>query len=333
MNTPSRSSTVEARSKAEGRRPSRAAAVLSPSFWADWASAVGLVGLVIVFSILQPVFLTAPNIQALLVAAAILIVLSIGQTFVVMTAGIDLSLAALVMLGAIVLGLTHEAGYGIFASCVLAVIVTSGLGFLNGLLITAGKIPDFVVTLGTLSAVTGLALILSGGEPTMVGDTFLLRLASGSIGIFGYPFLVAGAVALVSHIVLYHTRFGVHLLATGGQQESARQLGIRTGRVRIAAYTISGLCGGIAAILLVARIGSAEPTINTNLLLNSVAAVVLGGVSLFGGRGSILGPLLGAVMLTTLVNGLTLLSVSAFYQPLAVGFIVVLAALIMRYQK
>jgi ribose transport system permease protein len=333
MTQSDRTPALGARDVLEVRRPSWAANLWTPSFWADWASAVGLLGLIIVFGILQPVFLTAPNIQALLLAAAILIVISIGQTFVVMTSGIDLSIAASIMLGAIVLGLTNAAGWGILASCVFALLVTSAIGFLNGLLITAGKIPDFVVTLGSLSAITGFALILSGGEPTMVSSLFLLKLASGSVWIFGYPFLVAIAVALVAHIALYHTRFGIHLMATGGQQESARSLGIRTGRIRIAAYTISGACAGIAAILLVARIGSAEPTINTNLLLNSVAAVVLGGVSLFGGRGSILGPLLGALMLTTLVNGLTLLSVSAFYQPLAVGFIVVLAALIMRYQK
>ncbi len=305
----------------------------SPSFWADWASAIGLVGLVLVFSLLQPVFLSAANIQALLVASAILIVLSIGQTFVVMTAGIDLSLAALVMLGAIVLGLLNAAGVPVPLACAAAVAVTAGFGFLNGLCITVGKIPDFVVTLGALSAVTGLALILSGGEPTMVNSTFLLRLSSGKLWLLGYPFLIALTVTVVAHVTLFHTRFGVHLLATGGNVENARSLGIRTGRVRIAAYTIAGVCAGIASILLVARIGSAEPTINTNLLLNSVAAVVLGGVSLFGGRGSVLGPLLGALMLTTLVNGLTLLGVSAFYQPVAVGFIVILAALIMRYQK
>lgn len=318
---------------AEARRPAWLANLASPAFWADWASAVGLIGLVLIFSILQPVFLSTANIQAILVASAILVVLSIGQTFVIMTAGIDLSLAALVMLGAVVIGLTSAAGVPIGLACLLAVLVTSGLGLLNGLCITAGRIPDFVVTLGSLSAVTGLALILSDGQPTMVGSTFLLRLASGSIGPFGYPFLIAIVAAVISHVVLFHTRFGTHLLATGGNQENARSLGIRTGRIRVAAYTISGFCAGIAAILLVARIGSAEPTINTNLLLNSVAAVVLGGVSLFGGRGSILGPVLGALMLTTLVNGLTLLSVSAFYQPLAVGFIVVLAAFIMRYQK
>lgn len=333
MSTPADNAPAAHSAGAEESRPSLAALLLDPSFWADWASVVGLVGLVIVFGIAQPVFLSVANLQALLLAAAILVVLSIGQTFVIATSGIDLSLAAAVMLGAIILGLVNAAGYGIFIACVLAVLATSAVGFLNGLIITAGKIPDFVVTLGTLSGITGLGLILSGGEPTMVGSTFLLRLASGSLGPFGYPVWVAIAAVIVAHIALYHTRFGVHLLATGGQTESAGALGIRTDRVKIAAYTISGLCAGIAAILLVARIGSAEPQINTSLLLNSVAAVVLGGVSLFGGRASILGPAIGALMLTALVNGLTLLNVSAFYQPLAVGAIVVLAALIMRYQK
>lgn len=307
--------------------------LIDPGFWADWASAVGLLALVVVFSLASPVFLTLANFQALLLASALLIVISVGQTFVVATAGIDLSMAAATMLGAVVLGLLESAGFGITTACAAAVLVTSLVGILNGLIITYGKIPDFVVTLGSLSTVTGLGLILSGGVPTMVGSPFLLKLASGSVGPVGYPVIVALAVALFAHVALYHTRFGVHLLATGGQEEAARALGIRTRRVRIAAYTISGFCAGIAAILLVARIGSAEPTINTNLLLNSVAAVVLGGVSLFGGRGSILGPVLGALMLTCLVNGLTLLGVSAFYQPLAVGVIVVLAALVMRYQR
>ncbi len=333
MSTPADNAPAAHSAGAEESRPSLAALLLDPSFWADWASVVGLIGLVIVFGIAQPVFLSVANLQALLLAAAILVVLSIGQTFVVATSGIDLSMAASVMLGAVILGLVNAAGWGIVLACMLAILATSAVGFLNGLIITAGKIPDFVVTLGTLSAITGLGLILSGGEPTMVGSTFLLKLASGSFGPFGYPVWVAISAVIVAHIALYHTRFGVHLLATGGQTESAGALGIRTNRVKIAAYTISGFCAGIAAVLLVARIGSAEPLINTSLLLNSVAAVVLGGVSLFGGRASILGPAIGALMLTALVNGLTLLSVSAFYQPLAVGAIVVLAALIMRYQK
>ena len=316
----------------EGLRDFRTA-LLDPSFWADWAALVGLAGLVLIFGLTAPSFFTLSNLHAVLVAAAILIVVSIGQTFVIATSGIDLSMAATTMLCAVVLGLCYDHDLGIALSCMAAVAVAGIVGLVNGLIVTAGRIPDFVVTLGSLSAVTGLGLVLSGGEPKLVPDLFLLKLASGSVGLFGYPVLLAAVVALVAHVALFHTRFGVHLLATGGQVESARSMGIRTDRVKIAAYTIAGLCAGLTAILLVARIGSAEPTVNTTLLLNSVAAVVLGGVSLFGGRGSILGPVFGALMLTTLVNGLTLLGVSSFYQPLAVGIIVVLAALIMRYQK
>jgi ribose transport system permease protein len=314
-------------------RPSPAAAVLDPAFWADWAALVGLLGLIVLFGFTAPSFFTLSNLHAVLLASAILIVLAIGQTFVIATAGIDLSMAANTMLSAVVLGFCVDLGLNIAVAAVLALVVAGLVGCINGLVITTGRIPDFVATLGSLSAVTGLGLILSNGEPRLVSDVALLRFASGEVGLFGYPVIAAALLALAAHVALFHTRFGVHLLATGGQVESARAMGIRTDRVKVAAYTLSGLCAGLAAILLVARIGSAEPTVNTTLLLNAVAAVVLGGVSLFGGRGSILGPLLGAIMLTTLVNGLTLLGVSAFYQPLAVGIIVVIAALIMRYQK
>lgn len=307
--------------------------LLDPSAWADWAALIGLAALVAVFGLTAPNFLTATNLRAVLSASAILVILSVGQSFVIATAGIDLSTAATATLSAVVLGLAYAQDLGTVPICLAAVAVGAATGFVNGAVITLGRIPDFVVTLGSLSAVTGLGLVLSEGQPTLVSDAALLRFSSGSVGPIGYPVIVAGLVALVAHVALFHTRFGVHLLATGGQLESARSMGIATDRVRRAAYTISGFCAGLAAILLVARIGSAEPNVNTNLLLSSVAAVVLGGVSLFGGRGSVLGPVLGAVLLTTLVNGLTLLGVSAFYQPLAVGLVVVLAALVMRYQK
>ncbi len=171
----------------DDRRPGWGAHLLDPAFWADWASAVGLVALVVIFSVASPVFLTVANFQALLLAAAILIVISIGQAFVVMTAGIDLSLAATIMLAAIVLGHLDAAGAPILLSCLAALLCGALVGVVNGLLITRGRIPDFVVTLGSLSAITGLALILSGGVPIMVGDLFLLRLASGSVGPSAIP--------------------------------------------------------------------------------------------------------------------------------------------------
>ncbi len=218
-------------------------------------------------------------------------------------------------------------------ACVLAVIASTLVGLINGFIIAKGKITDFIVTLGTLSAAAGAALVLSNGEPVTVTSNFLLRLATGSLGPIPYFVVVALVIAVIGHIVLFHTRFGTHLLATGGDPEAARAMGINTDRVKIAAYTISGFLAGLASILLTARIGAAEPAANTSYLLNSVAAVVLGGVSLFGGRGSMVGPVVGALLLTALVNGLTLLGVSQFYQQLAIGIVVVLAALLMRYQR
>lgn len=302
-------------------------------FWADWAAAVGLVALVLVFAIASPTFRTIGNVEAILFAAAVPITLTVGQAFVVATAGIDLSVASSMTLGAVVAGQAYAAGLPIAVDIVLAVAASTVVGVLNGLVVAWGRITDFVVTLGALSVANGLALVLSDGKPVTMSVPFLLKLSTGSVGPFGYSVLVALAIAVIAHIVLFHRPFGIHLLATGGGRESARAMGVDVRRVKLAAYVISGSLAGVASVLLVARIGAAEPAANLELLLNSVAAVVLGGVSLLGGRATILGPVLGATLLTVLVNGLTLLGVSQFYQPVAVGVIVVAAALFMRYQK
>lgn len=309
------------------------ARVRDVGFWADWAAVIGLVVLVIVFGALNSTFLSVGNIESMLVAAAILIILAVGQTFVVATAGIDLSIASTMTLAAVVFGQGFSHGWGVPLSAVAAVVAGGLVGVINGVLIAKGGITDFIVTLGTLSAASGAALILANGKPVTIINGFLLKLSTNGIGIFGWSFIIAAVVAVLAHVMLFHTRFGTHLFATGGQPEAARAMGISTNRIKIAVYTVSGVLAGLGAILLVARIGAAEPAANTAFLLNSVAAVVLGGVSLFGGRGNIVGPVVGALLLTALVNGLTLLNVSQFYQPLAVGIVVVLAALLTRFQR
>jgi ribose/xylose/arabinose/galactoside ABC-type transport system permease subunit len=302
-------------------------------FWAEWAALVGLVLLVIVFQIANPTFLSTGNISSMLVAAAILVILAVGQTFVVATGGIDLSVASIMTFGAVVFGWTYTSGWGLLGASLAAIVAGTAVGAANGVLIAKGKITDFIVTLGMLSAASGAALVLADGKPVTIIDTTLLQLSTGGIGIFGWTVLIAAGIALIAHGVLFHTRFGTHVLATGGSAEAATATGISTGRIKIAVYTISGLLAGVGAILLIARVGAAEPASNTSFLLNSVAAVVLGGVSLLGGRGTITGPVIGALLLTALTNGLTLLGVSQFYQPLAVGVVVVLAALLTRFQK
>jgi ribose/xylose/arabinose/galactoside ABC-type transport system permease subunit len=302
-------------------------------FWAEWAALIGLVVLVVVFQTLNPTFLSAGNIESMLVAAAILVILAVGQTFVIATAGIDLSIASTMTLGAVAFGQAYAAGWGLAAACIAAVVASGVVGVANGVIIARGKITDFIVTLGTLSAASGLALVLSDGKPITIIDTALLKLATGGIGIFGWSVIIAAVVAVVAHVMLFRTRFGTHVLATGGAPESATATGISTNRIKVAVYGIAGVLAGLGAILLVARVGAAEPAANTAFLLNSVAAVVLGGVSLFGGRATIIGPVIGALLLTALVNGLTLLGVSQFYQPLAVGVVVVMAALLTRFQR
>jgi ribose/xylose/arabinose/galactoside ABC-type transport system permease subunit len=304
-----------------------------PSFWADWAALVGLIVLAIVFQSVNSTFLSSGNVQSILVASAILVILSIGQTFVVATGGIDLSNASIMTLGAVCFGWTYSHGWNLGLSMLVSVVAGLAVGVLNGVLIARGKITDFVVTLGALSAASGLALIIADGKPTTVISPFLLKLSTNGIGIFGWTFILAVVLALIAHVVLFYTRFGTHVLASGGSAEAATATGISTVRIKIAVYAVSGILAGLCAILLVARVGASEPAANTSFNLNTVAAVVLGGVSLLGGRATVIGPFLGALVLTVLVNGLTLLGVSQFYQPLAVGIVVVLAALLTRFQK
>lgn len=323
--------------KTEAVRPGASSSLLANarqlSFWAENAAPIGLVALVIVFSILSPSFLTLGNIRAMLVAAAILVILAVAQAFVITTGGIDLSISATMTIGAVGFGMAWQAGYGFVLSGIIAILSAALIGLINGLLIAKGKVTDFIATLGTLSVATGLALIVSDGKPIPINSSELLILTSGSLGIFGYPIILAAIVGLAAWFVMFRTRFGLHVQAVGGNEESAIANGISAAKVRIAVYLIAASLAGLASLLLVARVGAAEPAINTQFLLNSIAAVVLGGVSLTGGKAKIVGPIIGALLLTALTNGLTLLGVSQFYQPLAVGLVVVLAALLTRFQK
>ncbi len=304
-----------------------------PGFWAERAAIFALIAVVVVFGILSPNFLTVGNLEAVLLAGAILVVLAVGQTYAVVTAGIDLSLGATPTLASVMVGYVVGREGGTLLACLLAVLVATTFGVLSGLVISKGGITDFIVTLGALSVATGLALLISDGRPVEVFDPFLLTLATGSIGPIAYLMLLALVVAVAGHVLMFHTGFGTHLLATGGDKEAARNMGVNVDRVKVTAYAISGFLAGVAGIMLTARVGSAEPAVNTEFLLNSVASVVLGGVSLFGGRGSVAGPVAGALLLTALLNGLTLLGVSEYWQPVAVGSVVILSAFLTRYQR
>jgi ribose transport system permease protein len=309
------------------------AALTDPGFWGNNAVLFGLAAVVVVFTILTPDFLTSANISDLLVAAAILVALAIGQSFVVALGGIDLSIGSTLPLTAVLLG--WAAGKGLDLPLAIAIAIGGGgvAGLINGLIIAKGRINDFIVTLGTLSVFSGLALVISEGQPVAVNSTFLQDLAISSLGPIRWMVLVAVVIAVLAHVLIFHTRFGTHILATGGKTEAARSMGVRVDRIRVAAYVASGLLAGLAGVLLVARTGGSDPSLQADLLLSSIAAVVLGGASLNGGRASITGAVAGALLLSSLLNGFTLLQVSGFYQPIAVGIVVVAAAVLSRFQR
>ena len=304
-----------------------------PGFWGDNAAVIGLIVICCIFSVLTPTFLTWANISDLLVSASILLVLAMAQQFVIVTGGIDLSIGSSLPWAAVIFGLTFNSYHSIPLAIVAAIVSGMAVGLVNGLIIAKLKVNDFIATLGMLGVMNGLALIVSGGQSFAVDSPFLQNLVLGSIGPIRYFYLVALLIAGLSYLVFTYTPFGTHVLATGGNHDAARNMGISTDRMRILVYLIGGGLVGVAAVLMVARTGGSDPSMQTSQLLTSIASVVLGGSSLFGGRAGILGTVAGALVLTTLLVGFTLLQVSEYYQPMAVGIVVIAAAVLSRLQR
>jgi ribose/xylose/arabinose/galactoside ABC-type transport system permease subunit len=300
---------------------------------AQLAPLLALVLLVIIGAVVSPSFLSAGNIRSILLTSVILMIFALGQTFVISTGGIDLSVSSIAQLSGVFLGMIVSWGFAPELGIVGAILVGAAAGALNGFIVSKLKITDFIVTLGTFSAYSGLTLLLSDARPQIVSSRTLTVLSTGGFGILSYMLILALAVATIAYIVMFHTPFGTHLLAVGGNRKAADALGVSFTRVKVGVYAISGGLAAVAGILLVARLGAAEPTAGSAYQLTSIAAAVLGGVSLFGGKASIIGPLLGALVLTGVVNLLTITGVPVYYQPIAVGAVVILAAYLRRYER
>lgn len=307
--------------------------VLGASWFGDVAIVFAFIALMAIGGLLSEVYLSPRNIESILVASSILVVVAIGQTIVIITAGIDLSVGSLMMLSGVMIGVAVKNDLGVPVGILLAIATTSLLGLVNGLVITKGKISDFIATLGMMSIALGIGQVISGARPVPIIDAGLTTLATGSIGPFRWITIVAATVSALGHILLFQTRFGTYLLATGGNHEGSRDLGIHVDSVKVRAYLISALLAGIGGVMLTSRIGSAEPTAGPPYLLTAIAATVLGGVSLFGGRGTILGPVIGALILTALLNLMTILGIGVLYQPIVIGVVVIGFAIAYRFRR
>jgi ribose transport system permease protein len=287
-----------------------------------------LVVLVIAMSLLSGDFLTTQNLLNVGVQAAVTAILAFGVTFVIVSAGIDLSVGSVAALSATVLAwaATSE-GVPVWIAVILAVVTGIACGFVNGALISYGKLPPFIATLAMLSVGRGLSLVISQGSPipfpqsvSRVGDTLG--------GWLPVPVLVMVVMGLITALILGRTFIGRSMFAIGGNEEAARLSGLRVKRQKVVIYALSGLFAAVAGIVLASRLTSAQPQAAQGYELDAIAAVVIGGASLSGGVGKASGTFIGALILAVLRNGLNLLSVSAFWQQVVIGVVIALAVLL-----
>jgi ribose transport system permease protein len=289
----------------------------------------GLIILCVVMTILSPFFLTFNNLFNVGTQIAVIAILALGQTFVIVSGGIDLSVGSVLGLAGIVFGwATAVANLPLPVALALGIGAGALAGLVNGLLITLGNLPPFIATLAMLSAASGLALVISDGQPLNPIPEPILSLGSGDLfGIVPLPVIVMLVMWAITIGVLRSTYSGRSMYAIGGNEEAARLSGINVSRQKLIIYTLSGLFAGIAGILLTARLASADPQAGFTYELDAIAAVVIGGASLSGGVGNATGTLIGALILGVLRNGLNLLNVSAFWQQVIIGAVIALAVM------
>ena len=292
---------------------------------------LGLIGLIIFFSLMSQYFFTLDNIFNITKQGSINIIIAAGMTVVILSGGIDLSVGSLLGLCACAMAQIHFVwGINIWIAVVLAIILGIILGMINGVIITYGKIPPFIATLGMLGMARGMALIITRGYPSKGFNEDFQWI--GKSDVFGVPFIFIIALILLASIALLlkYTELGRNFYALGGNEEAARYSGIKVGFVKPAAYTIVGLCCGIAAVVMASRINSAPPAAGQGYELNAIAAVVIGGTPLSGGEGTIFGTLLGALIMAVLVNGLSILNVDPFVQTALIGAVIIITVFVMN---
>jgi ribose transport system permease protein len=293
-----------------------------------------LIVIIVVFSLLSPNFLQFDNVVGILLATTVNGVLALGVTFVIITGGIDLSIGTVMTLSAVMTAMFLTEWHLPIPLGIAAGIATGALaGLVNGTLIAKLKIPSFIATLGMLSIAKGLALVISGLKPIYFNDTPAFnRGAMGSavgavIPGFDVPnlVLVLFGAAILASLILSKTILGRYTFALGSNEEAARLSGVNVDRWKMAVYTLAGLFSGLAGVLIGARLNSAQPSLGQGYELDAIAAAVIGGTSLSGGEGSILGTVIGAFIISTLTNGLRILSVPQEWQTVVTGGIVILA--------
>ena len=294
----------------------------------------GLIVIFIVFSLASPYFLTFENIIGILLATAVNGVLALGITFVIVTGGIDLSIGTVMTLSAVMTGVVvTNMGLPVWLGVIAGILTGAAAGFLNGTMVSRMKLAPFIATLGTMMAARGLSLVIAQSKPIYFNDTPIFRqIMMGSVigtvipglEIPNAVLLLFGA-AFIAAFILGKTILGRYTIAIGSNEEATRLSGVNVAAWKTAVYTLGGTFAGFAGVMIASRLNSAQPALGAGYELDAIAAVVIGGTSMSGGEGTILGTIIGAFIISTLTNGLRILGVPQEWQMVVTGAILVLA--------
>jgi ribose transport system permease protein len=281
-----------------------------------------------VLSVMTPYFLTVSNLLNVAQQTTINAVIAVGLTFVIISGGIDLSVGSIVAFAGVVMASALQHGWPLPLALLAGLGVGALSGLVNGLLVTFGRLPPFIATLGTMSVARGCALLYTDGRPVSGFSEGFRAIATGQFLGVPMPVWIMLAVYAVAHFLLRRTKFGRYVYAIGGNEEASLLSGVPVTLYKNAIYVVGGVLAAVGAILLTARLNSAQPIAGINYELDAIAATVIGGTSLMGGQGSIVGTLIGALIMGVLRNGLNLLGVSSFFQQVVIGSVIILAVLL-----
>jgi ribose transport system permease protein len=297
----------------------------------DWRKNIVYVVFVIIFAFFSIIlrgsgFLTVSNFFNILRQTAMITIMGVGMTFVISTGQIDLSVGSITALSAITAAMTLEIGGGVLIATLVGLMTGLLVGLVNGVISTQFKIPPFLVTLGMMQVIRGLAKWITGNAAIpILNQTYNYIFGLGNIGGIPLVFIWTVIIVIVGHIVLRHTPFGVYVLATGGNEEAAKYTGINTNKIKIFSFLISGVLAGFAGVLYSARMQAGRFTFGEGDELTVIAAVILGGTSLFGGKGTIIGTFIGSLIMGTINNGLIIAGLDVSQQMVISGLIIIFA--------
>lgn len=295
----------------------------------DLGALIALVLLVVGISIVSPEFRTWGNFLSLLRQSSINGLIAFGMTCVILTDAIDLSVGSVLALSTALCAGMITSGVPAGLAMILALVLGTGFGIISGLLVTKGRLQPFIATLITMTVYRGLTMIFTGGKPiSNLGDSFVLKLiGKGNWYHIPIPVILLILIFIGFYVLLNKTIFGRAVYATGSNAKCAKLAGINIHKTKIAAYAISGFMAALSGLILLSRLGSAQPTLGTGYELDAIAAVALGGTSMSGGRGKIYGTFIGVLIIAVLNNGLNILGVSSYYQDVIKGLVILVAVL------